>query len=150
MQNFGLFCPFLPTLAILSRIYALFGILFTGLDNVAVHQNWQISGMCTVYTLIQMLSNYTPTNAQQSADVYLGYHYHTIHMSCLHFPPTWSPAIMSFYYCQFQTILWLNSVTYKELFFQIWCNFIVLSLIGEITNGVDPNSKWDLNVPFTE
>ena len=27
--------------------------------------------------------------------------------------------------------------------------FIVLSLIGEITNGVDPNSKWDLNVPFT-
>ena len=31
-------------LAILLRVYALFGVLFTGLNNVAVYQNKQISG----------------------------------------------------------------------------------------------------------
>ena len=41
-QNFG---PFWPILAILSRIYALFGVLFTGLNNVAVYQSLQIWDM---------------------------------------------------------------------------------------------------------
>ena len=44
-----LFCKenaeLLPLLAILSQIYALFGVLFTGLISVVVCQNWQISGM---------------------------------------------------------------------------------------------------------
>ena len=40
-QNLGLFWR---TWAILSRIYALFGDLFTGLNSVALYQNWQISG----------------------------------------------------------------------------------------------------------
>ena len=31
--------------AILSRIYALFGVLFTGLNNVAVYQSLQIWDM---------------------------------------------------------------------------------------------------------
>ena len=35
-------CTFL---AILSRIHALFGVLFTGLNSSVVYQNWQISGM---------------------------------------------------------------------------------------------------------
>ena len=30
------------------RIYALFGVLFTGLNNVAVYQNGQISGMSNI------------------------------------------------------------------------------------------------------
>ena len=35
-------CTFL---AILSRILALFGVLFTGLNSSVVYQNWQISGV---------------------------------------------------------------------------------------------------------
>ena len=40
-QNLGPFCP------ILSQIYALFGVLFTGLNSMVGCQNWQTSGMCT-------------------------------------------------------------------------------------------------------
>ena len=39
------FGPFWQILAILSRMCALFGVLFTGLNDMAVYQNWQISGM---------------------------------------------------------------------------------------------------------
>ena len=44
-QKMWHFCIYRPALAILSRIYALFGVLFTGINTAAVHQNWQISGM---------------------------------------------------------------------------------------------------------
>ena len=36
---------FWPILAILSRIYALFGLLFTGLDKAVVYQTWQRWGI---------------------------------------------------------------------------------------------------------
>ena len=39
------FGPFRPKMATLSRIYALFAVLFTSLNNVALCQNWQIWGM---------------------------------------------------------------------------------------------------------
>ena len=42
MQNI---CLFWPVLAILSRFYALVGILFTGLNIVVAYQKWQIQGM---------------------------------------------------------------------------------------------------------
>ena len=54
--------------------------------------------------LIQMLARYTPTNTMLmfTWDIIIT---PTIHMSCLHFPRTWSLANMSCYCCQFQTIL---------------------------------------------
>ena len=42
MQSYG---PFWPILAILSQIYALFDVLFTGLNNVAMYQNLQLWDM---------------------------------------------------------------------------------------------------------
>ena len=42
-QKMWHFCIYRPALAILSRIYALFGVLFTGLNNLAVCQNGQLS-----------------------------------------------------------------------------------------------------------
>ena len=51
-----------------------------------------------------MLARYTPTNTMLmfTWDIIIT---PTIHMSCLHFPRTWSLANMSCYCCQFQTIL---------------------------------------------
>ena len=52
MAFFGLFWLFLHVItflsAILSRIYTLFGVLCTGLNNVVVYQNWQIWGMIQI------------------------------------------------------------------------------------------------------
>ena len=42
MQNF---CPFWPVLAILSQIYALFRVIFTGPKKALESKNWQISGI---------------------------------------------------------------------------------------------------------
>ena len=42
------FGPVWPKMATLSRIYALFAVLFTSLNNVAVCQNWQI--WCMIVT----------------------------------------------------------------------------------------------------
>ena len=38
------FFRYWPILAILSRIYALFGVHTTGLNSAVVYQNWQIQG----------------------------------------------------------------------------------------------------------
>ena len=37
------YAKFWPVLAILSRIYAVFGVLYAGLNSAVVYQNWQIS-----------------------------------------------------------------------------------------------------------
>ena len=42
LADFG---PFWLVLALLSQMYALFGVLFTGLNNGSVYQNRQIRGM---------------------------------------------------------------------------------------------------------
>ena len=47
-RNFGLFWTILTNIVdFFSRIYALFVVLFRGLNKVAVYQNWQISGVHT-------------------------------------------------------------------------------------------------------
>ena len=41
---------FWPILAILSRIYALFGVPFKGLNSAVAYHNWQISGVVEFIT----------------------------------------------------------------------------------------------------
>ena len=43
------FCLFWPIRTILTRLYAFFGVLFTGMNSGVVYQNWQISGMSLWY-----------------------------------------------------------------------------------------------------
>ena len=55
-QSYG---PFWPILAILSQIYALFDVLFTGLNNVAMYQNGRISGMTVGHINYNLLVLYS-------------------------------------------------------------------------------------------
>ena len=55
-QNLG---RFRPIWAILLRIYALFSVLFTGLNNVAVYQNGQVSGMMVGHINYNLLVLYS-------------------------------------------------------------------------------------------
>ena len=74
---FCLFYPFWPILAYKLEIYVLHGVLFTGLSNVAVYQNWQTWGVtmgCIFSLLVPLCSWARPcwlgTEAVTKTDVF--------------------------------------------------------------------------------